>query len=496
MSLINVSELTFAYEGSFDNIFENVSFQLDTDWKLGFTGRNGRGKTTFLKLLTGEYEYSGSISASVEFEYFPYEVRDPDADALEAARSVCPELELWRLRRELGELCVDEGALYRPFSTLSKGEQTKVLLAVMFLKDNRFLLIDEPTNHLDMRGREQVSRYLNSKKGFILVSHDRAFLDGCVDHVLSINRTGIEIQKGDFSSWYRNKELRDAFELDRNARLRKDIKRLEAAARQSRQWADKVESEKIGNIKDREKYNECGGRAYIGEQSRRMQQRRKNLERRQNRALEEKETLLKDVEVSDALKIRQSEYRSRRLVTLDGVSVSYGGGAVCSGVSFVIEKGDRVALLGGNGSGKSSLIRLIVGQDIPHTGEVTVGGGLKISYVPQDASGLRGDLSDYAESCGIDESLFKAILRKLDFGRVQFEKDMADFSAGQKKKVLIARSLCEDAHLHIWDEPLNYVDVISRIQIEELLLKYAPTILFVEHDKAFCDRVATKTVEL
>ena len=496
MSLINVSELTFAYEGSFDNIFENVSFQIDTDWKLGFTGRNGRGKTTFLKLLMGEYDYIGSISASVEFEYFPYEVTDPDADTLEAARSVCPDFELWRLKRELGMLDVDEGALYRPFSTLSKGEQTKVLLALMFLKDNRFLLIDEPTNHLDMRGREQVSRYLNSKKGFILVSHDRAFLDGCVDHVLSINRTGIEICKGDFSSWYRNKEMRDNYELERNARLRSDIKRLEAAARQSRQWADKVESEKIGNIKDREKYNECGGRAYIAEQSRRMQQRRKNLERRQNRALDEKETLLRDIEVSDALKIRQSEYRSRRLVTLDGVSVSYGGAPVCSDVSFVIEKGDRVALLGGNGSGKSSLLKLIVGQDVPHTGGVTVGGGLKISYVPQDTSGLRGDLSDYAESCGIDESLFKAILRKLDFKRVQFEKDMADFSAGQKKKVLIARSLCEDAHLHIWDEPLNYVDVISRIQIEELLLKFKPTILFVEHDKAFCEKIAAKTVEL
>ncbi|MBP5754309.1 MAG: ABC-F family ATP-binding cassette domain-containing protein, partial [Clostridia bacterium] len=163
---------------------------------------------------------------------------------------------------------------------------------------------------------------------------------------------------------------------------------------------------------------------------------------------------------------------------------------------FTVESGDRVALRGGNGSGKSSLIKLLLGADIPHTGEVKVGGGLKISYVPQDASGLSGDLSEYASEYGIDESLFKAILRKLDFSRVQFEKDIRDFSAGQKKKVLIARSLCEEAHLHIWDEPLNYVDVISRIQIEELLTKFKPTMLFVEHDKAFCDNVATKTVEL
>ena len=496
MSLINVSGLTFAYEGSFDNIFEDVSFRLDTDWKLGFTGRNGRGKTTFLKLLMGEYEYAGSITASVGFEYFPYPVADPAQPTLAVVRGILPEVEDWALLRELNLLAVDESVLARRFDTLSKGEQTKVLLAVLFLKENRFLLIDEPTNHLDLRGREQVSRYLNSKSGFILVSHDRAFLDGCVDHILSINRTNIEVQKGNFSSWYANKELRDNYELERNARLRKDIKRLEAAARQSRQWADKVESEKIGNIAHRDKYNECGGRAYIAEQSRRMQQRRKNLERRQNRAIDEKSTLLKDIETSDDLKIRQLEYRSRRLATFDGVSVDYGEGAVCSGVSFTVESGDRVALRGGNGSGKSSLIKLLLGADIPHTGEVKAGGGLKISYVPQDASGLSGDLSEYASEYGIDESLFKAILRKLDFSRVQFEKDMRDFSEGQKKKVLIARSLCEEAHLHIWDEPLNYVDVISRIQIEELLTKFKPTMLFVEHDKAFCDNVATKTVEL
>ena len=116
--------------------------------------------------------------------------------------------------------------------------------------------------------------------------------------------------------------------------------------------------------------------------------------------------------------------------------------------------------------------------------------------MPQDASGLRGSLRDYAARCGIDETLFKTILRKLGFERVQFEKDMSDYSAGQKKKVLLARSLCEPSHLLVWDEPLNYVDVLSRIQLEELLLEFQPTIVFVEHDRVFCDRVATKAVTL
>ena len=116
--------------------------------------------------------------------------------------------------------------------------------------------------------------------------------------------------------------------------------------------------------------------------------------------------------------------------------------------------------------------------------------------MPQDSSFLRGDLRDFARERDIDESLFKAILRKLDFSRVQFEKDMADFSAGQKKKVLIAASLCEKAHLHVWDEPMNYIDLYSRMQLEDLILRCAPTLLFVEHDRAFCERVATATVTI
>ena len=155
-----------------------------------------------------------------------------------------------------------------------------------------------------------------------------------------------------------------------------------------------------------------------------------------------------------------------------------------------------MVVAGPNGSGKSSILKLLCGQDIPHTGTLELASGLVISYVPQDASGLRGSLRDYAARCGIDETLFKTILRKLGFERVQFEKDMSDYSAGQKKKVLLARSMCQSAHLYIWDEPLNYVDVLSRIQIEELLTAFRPTLLFVEHDRMFCDKIATKLVEL
>lgn len=495
MSLIQVSNLTFAYDGTYENIFENASFQIDTNWRLGFTGRNGRGKTTFLNLLLGKYAYQGSISASVTFSYFPYPVADKTIFAIDVVEEIDPEYQYWQLAREMNALQLSDDVLYRPFETLSNGEQTKLMLAVLFLKENNFLLIDEPTNHLDIQGRELVSRYLSSKKGFILVSHDRAFLDGCVDHILSINKASIEVCRGNFSTWYENKQRQDRFEQAENEKLKQEIRRLEETAKQKAAWSDTAEQRKLRHD-PLEVDNVKGWRPLQGAKAKKSMARAKAIERRRNASIEEKSKLLKNIERSDELKIFQTPFHTKRLVELRNVTIDYGRGALCEEISFSIRMGDRIALQGANGSGKSSIIKLICGQEIPHTGEIWCGNGLKISYVSQDTSGLRGGLTDFARDSGIDESLFLAMLAKLDVPKVQMEKDMSALSAGQKKKVLLAKSICEPAHLHIWDEPMNYIDVISRMQIEELLLQFKPTILFVEHDKAFCENIATKVVRL
>ena len=212
MSTIKVSNLTFNYDNHPENIFEDVSFTIDTNWKLGFIGRNGKGKTTFLNLLMGKYEYSGQITSDVSFDYFPFVVNNQNMNSYEIAESINDNFEAWKLEREVSLMDMDIDILERPFYTLSKGEQTKVLLGILFLRENNFLLIDEPTNHLDSDARKSVAKYLERKKGFILVSHDRVFLDNCVDHILSINRSNIEVQQGNFSSWYENKVRQDNFE--------------------------------------------------------------------------------------------------------------------------------------------------------------------------------------------------------------------------------------------------------------------------------------------
>lgn len=486
MSTIQVEHLTFSYPSSYDTIFDDVSFQIDTDWKLGFVGRNGRGKTTFLRLLLGELEYSGTMISSAPFRYFPYPVANKGRLTEEILMDICPLAEEWEIMRELSYLDVDADILWRPFETLSNGEQTKALLASLFLNDGQFLLIDEPTNHLDTKAREIVSAYLQRKKGFILVSHDRRFLDGCVDHILSLNKTNIEVQSGNFSSWMTNFERQKEFEYTQQERLQKDIKRLRQAAKRSSIWSARVEASKVGAL----------DKGYVGHKAAKMMKRSKSMEARQQRAIEQKEGLLKNVEIAESLKLSPLAYHTDPLVSFSNIVVSYDGKPVCKPVSFTVRQGERVVLEGKNGSGKSSLLKLLLGHTMEHTGTMDKGSDIIISYVPQDTSHLQGSLTDYAEQNQISESRFKAILRKMGFERVQFEKDMQDFSSGQKKKVLLAGSLCTAAHLYVWDEPLNFIDIYSRIQIEQLLQAFSPSMILVEHDKAFQEAVATRVVRI
>lgn len=490
MSIIDVKNLTFSYFGSARPVFDNVSFYFDTDWKTGLIGRNGIGKSTLFKLLLDEEEYTGSINKSVKMIKFPPDILDKSYTGLEMFNNISHED--WKLFRELNLLNLDESLVYRAINTLSNGERTKLLLAMLFTNDDGFLLIDEPTNHLDMEGRGIVSEYLRGKRGFLLVSHDRAFLDGCIDHVISINKNSIEVQTGNYSSWYENKTKKDSFELSKNEKLKKEIKRLKNSARRSKDWSDNIEKTKTGTRNSGVKPD----KGYIGHQAARMMQRSKNIQKRQYKAIEEKQGLLKDIEYNESLKLHILPHHRETLISINNLSAYYDKTEVISDISFDINQGDRIALFGKNGSGKSTIIKILLGLHKDFVGNIDMASDLQISYVPQNTSELKGNLQDLINNHGVDETLCKTILRKLGFARELFDMDMSSYSEGQKKKTLIATSLAKPAHIFIWDEPLNYIDIISRIQIEDIINNSKPTLLFVEHDKKFVESIASKIIRL
>lgn len=375
MSLIKIENLTFSYPSGYENIFENVSLQIDTNWKLALVGRNGRGKTTLFRLLMGDFEYSGKIISNTEFEYFPYRVKNKSKVTEDILSDICPAAQEWEIMRELAYLSV---------------------------------------------------------------------------------------------------------------KLQKEIKQLKRAAAQTKNWSNKVEASKKGAV----------DKGYVGHKAAKMMQRSKNLQTRQNQAIEEKSSLLNNAEIARSLKLTPIEYHSRTLVNFSNVSIYYNDKTVCKPVSFTIEQGDSVFIDGINGSGKSSILKLIAGEKISHSGNVSIGSGVKISYVPQSTSNLKGRLSDFIFDSQIDESQFKTILNKMNFDKNLYGKDLSELSEGQRKIVMLAKSLCEKAHLYIWDEPLNYIDIYTRIQIENLICEYAPTIIMVEHDSIFRNKTANKTISI
>ena len=492
MSLISVNNLTFCYDGSYNNIFEDVSFNIDTDWKLGLIGRNGKGKTTFLKLLQGKYKYKGTISKNVDVDYFPFEVTNKDRMAIEIVNEIAPNVEDWEIMKELNLLNADTEILYRNFNLLSGGEQVKILLTSLFLKGNNFLLIDEPTNHLDIETRNNLVSYLEKKKGFILVSHDRNFLDKVVNHIIAINNSNIEIQQGNFSSWKENKDRQDNFEIMQNERLQKDINRLEIASKNVAKWSNEAEKGKSKKFNSETTID----KGYVGHKASKMMKSSKVMEQRIDRAIDEKTNLLRNVDRNDKLKLIPLTSNKNPLVLINNLQVKYNDKTIFNPISFEVNNGDRVAIIGKNGIGKTSILKLILGEKIQYNGEFKVANDLKISYVSQNTDYLKENLKSFAQENKIDESIFKAMLVKMGLSKNDFDTNIKDMSEGQKKKVLIAKSISEQANIYIWDEPLNYIDILTREQIEDTILNYNPTIIFVEHDERFIEKIATKIINI
>ena len=298
-------------------------FSIDTNWKLGFIGSNGKGKTTFLNLLLGKYSYRGSIDSSVRFEYFPYVINEEQAE-LTASEFICdikPDCEEWRVICELSQLretriCCTVRSVLSATARAHKGTACGAVFG------RRMTFCSSTSRPITLtEARETVKEYLASKKGFILVSHDRDMVDAWTDHVLGLNRKSIEVQSGNFTSWWENKQKRDQFAIAENEKHKKEIKKLRQAAKRTAEWADKNERTKIGFDPIKEHDRCISTRSYIGAKTKKMQSRVKQMEKRIDREIEEKEGLLNDIERTAELKLSQLAHHKNTLINIRDYSV-------------------------------------------------------------------------------------------------------------------------------------------------------------------------------
>jgi lincosamide and streptogramin A transport system ATP-binding/permease protein len=486
-------------------------------------GRNGKGKTTLLKLINKNLEpVKGEIHSVTDTYYFPYSPVNNSELTSEVIRENIAPFRQWEremesllnkgdeesikqysrileqyqnqdgfkidalIEKEIKEIGIENSLLTREFKTLSGGEQTRALLVSLFLKKNAFLLIDEPTNHLDLEGRVKLGEYLNNKKGFIIVSHDRYFLDLCTDHILSINKSDVRLNKGNFSQWKHNSELETNFEKKKKEKLSREVKSLEIAAKKRRKWSDLKEKEKQG----------AHDKGFISHGSAKLMKRAVAIENRVTEKLDEKRNLLKNFEKKRVLKLQSKSEKENLTAYMEDVSLCYNDSVVFKNISFYLRKGSRIAITGNNGTGKTSLLRMLTGELQPDKGEVYVKSGLEVSYVRQNPLWQKGYLKDILYLNKIDQTGFRNILAVLGTRGDIFERPLETFSKGEIKKIELCRSFIRPYDLLIWDEPLNYIDIMSREQIEEVVLKNEPTMIFAEHDAAFISNVATEVITL
>ena len=508
---ISVSNLVKEFEvGS--KILDGLTFQIDTGERVGLLGPNGCGKTTLLKILTGSMDYDegevviapgkrlGLIS---QIPVYPqgYTVEDVLDAAFAPLRAMEGEMEALTQKMADGAgdpalmarydkltaafqsgggyetetnknkvcngLSISAEMRSRAFDQLSGGEKTRVNLGRLILEDTDILLLDEPTNHLDLRATEWLEEYLERFKGTVLtVSHDRYFLDKVVDRVIEIQGGKAEFYSGNYSFYAVEKERRYEEKLRQYEKEQAKIEQLEKAAEQLRTWA------------------------YSGMDKtfRRAQSMEKRIEKMRVTDRPRKERKL-------TVRFGEREFRGDEVLTIKNLQKSFDGRTLFSDVNLEVAGGERIALLGDNGTGKSTLIKILMGEESPDEGKLRLGPTVKIGYLPQ--------IIHFAHP---ERSLVDTMLYDLDctpqtardrlaafrFRGEDVFKPVSALSGGEQSRLRLCMLMDAKINLLILDEPTNHLDIQSREWIEEAVEEYEGNLLFVSHDRYFIDRFATR----
>ena len=507
---ISVSNLVKEFEVG-HKILDGLTFQVDTGERVGLLGPNGCGKTTLLRILTGVMDYDegdvviapgkrmGLIS---QIPVYPagYTVEDVLATAFEPLREM--EREMAALAEQMGEgtdpallarydkltaafeaaggyetdtktnkvcngLTIPQSMREQLFDKLSGGEKTRVNLARLILEDTDILLLDEPTNHLDLRATEWLEEYLDKFKGTVLtVSHDRYFLDKVVNRIVEIQGGKAEFYSGNYSFYVVEKERRYEEKLRQYEKEQAKIEQLEKAAEQMRIWAYSGMDKTFKRVKSMEK----------------------RIERMRTTDRPTKERKME-------VRFGEREFRGDEVLTIKGLTKSFGDRTLFSNLGLEVVGGERIALLGDNGSGKTTLLKILLGEEEPDAGKVRMGPTVKVGYLPQHVhfDHPERNLVDtliYEQDCTAQTARNR--LAAFKFRGEDVFKPVSALSGGEQSRLRLCMLMDEKINLLILDEPTNHLDIQSREWIEEAVEEYEGNLLFVSHDRYFIDRFASR----
>ena len=513
---IQINSLVKSFEVG-NNVLDGLTFQIDQGERVGLLGRNGAGKTTLFRILTGELDHDeGQVSVASghrlglisQIPVYPagYTVEDVLRSAFARLESLAGEMEALEGRMAAGEsdpallrrygslaerfevfggydtdvavnkiangLSISPEQRKQLFDSLSGGEKTRVNLGRLILEDTDILLLDEPTNHLDLHATEWLEEYIRGFRGTVLaISHDRYFLDRVVTRVIEIEGGKAEFYSGNYSFYAVEKERRYQERLKQYQKEQAKIEQLEKAAEQLRVWA------------------------FMGMDK--TYRRAVNIERR----IERMRTTAKPTKARkmDA-RFSTAEFHGDEMLGIRNVAKSYGDKRLFSGITLKAEGGERIALIGDNGTGKSTLIKMIMGELYPDDGRIKLGPQAKPAYLPQI---IHFDHPDWnlvenmmASKRGLSAQSARNRLAAYDFRGEDVFKPVSVLSGGEQSRLRLCMLMDGEVNFLILDEPTNHLDIASREWIEEAVESYDGTLLFVSHDRYFINRFATRIWEL
>jgi ATP-binding cassette subfamily F protein 3 len=516
-------------------ILEDVSLTIYPGDRISLVGENGVGKTSLLCMLKGRLvPDSGEVSLSrgVRIGYLEQDFagmeEDPGRTCMEVALGpfgplIELEKRIERLSFELGEagdrtsgLLAELGEVQQRFevlggyefrartrstltglglpdslwerrvSELSAGQRVRLALARLLLEDHDLILFDEPTNHLDVPAREWLEGHLAGiDAAYIVASHDRYFLDAASSKVANIDRGRLTVYSGDYTAFRQRLEQAEEEGWHRYEKSRKLAKKLQRQAQDYQRWSDVGEKKKRG----------AADKGFVGHKAAKVMKRSLVARRRMEEALENARTE-KPFE-KDAVKIEFGSSKGRSLVRAEELVVGYTEERpLTRELSFELSAGDRLAVLGPNGCGKTALLRTLLGEIPPLHGDVRLTPSSKVGYFDQDNRLVPPDVTalEAVLGTGRDETLIRTVMGRMGMRRETVNKCVARLSSGERAKVLLAGIILGENNLLVLDEPTNYLDIETQDVLLEALGDFPGGILFVSHDRYFVEEFATETL--